>query len=81
MKKNDQYIELSNEEIRLGFVSSCVEFLSSKLGMPYRETFAKMKETGMLRNYLYKHYDVIHTESWENVTNDMIAYLNNRQAL
>ncbi|MCD8211373.1 MAG: hypothetical protein LUC37_07530 [Prevotella sp.] len=46
-------IKLSEEEIRLGFVASCVEFVATKLNKPYNEVFIRMKNVDMFRNYIY----------------------------
>lgn len=49
----EKYIELSNEEIRLGFVSTCIESVAAALKRPYHEVFLRMKKTGMIRDYIY----------------------------
>ncbi len=72
-------IKLSEEEIRLGFVASCVEFVATKLNKPYNEIFIRMKNVDMFRNYIYPCYDVLHTESWDNITEDLINFLNNEE--
>ncbi len=72
-------IKLSEEEIRLGFVASCVEFVATKLNKPYNEIFIRMKNVDMFRNYIYPCYDVLKTESWDNLTEDLIKFLNNEE--
>ena len=39
------------------------------------ERYDRMKAVGLIEKYIIPHYDVIHTESRENVTNDMIETL------
>ena len=65
----EKYIELSNEEIRLGFVSTCIESVAVALKRPYHEVFLRMKKTGMIRDYIY------HCDSLENVTAELIGLL------
>ena len=69
----EKYIELSNEEIRLGFVSTCIE---SVAGAP--KVFLRMKKTGMIRDYIYHCYDALHSDSLENVTAELIGLLKKR---
>lgn len=76
----EKYIELTPEEIRLGFVSSCVEFVASALKRPYKEVFHRMKHADMLEHYIYACYEPLHTESRENVTAELVELLNRREA-
>ena len=69
----EKYIELSNEEIRLGFVSTCIESVAAALKRPYHEVFL-----GMIRDYIYHCYDALHSDSLENVTAELIGLLKKR---
>lgn len=69
-----QYIQRTHEEIKLGFVASCIEFVAYALNRPYQEVYLRMDEAGIL-NYIYKHYNVIHTQSRDHVTEDLITML------
>ena len=71
----EKYIELSNEEIRLGFVSTCIESVAAALKRPYHEVFLRMKKTGMIRDYIYHCYDALHSDNLENVTAELIGLL------
>lgn len=68
-------IYLSNDEILMGFVASCIEDVAEKLGVDYAVVYDRMKAVGMIENYIIPHYDVLHTESRENVTAGMIETL------
>lgn len=59
----------------MGFVASCIEDVSEKLGVDYAVVYERMKAVGMIENYIIPHYDVLHTESRENVTAGMIETL------
>ncbi len=76
----DRYIELSQEEIRLGFVASCIEFVATALQRPYHEVFLRMKKAGMIRGYIYNCYEALHTDSRENVTAELVDYLNRKES-
>ncbi len=68
-------VYLSNDEILMGFVASCIEDVAEKLGVDYAVVYERMKAVGMIENYIIPHYDVLHTESRENVTAGMIETL------
>ena len=71
----EQLIELSQTEIKLAFVASCIEGTARALGKSYQEVFELMKRAEMISNYIWPNYEMLHTESRENVTNNMIEYL------
>ena len=71
----EQLIELSQTEIKLAFVASCIEGTARSLGKSYQEVFERMKRAEMISNYIWPNYEMLHTESRENVTNNMIEYL------
>ena len=68
-------IELSHTELILSFAASCIEGVARKLGIPYKEVFARMKRVGMIENYILPYYDTLHTESREHVTDNMVECL------
>jgi hypothetical protein len=71
----EQLIELSPTEIKLAFVASCIEGTARRLGKSYQEIYARMKSVGMIANYILPNYEVLHTESREHVTDNMINTL------
>lgn len=70
-------IQLTRTEIELGFAASCIEGAARRLGKPYQEIVARMKRVGMIDGYILPFYDVLHTESREHVTDNIIECLNN----
>ena len=68
-------IQRTDQEILMGFVASCIEDVAEKLGVDYAVVYERMKAVGMIENYIIPHYDVLHTESRENVTAGMIETL------
>ena len=68
-------IQRTDQEILMSFVASCIEDVADKLNLDYAEVYERMKVVGMIENYIIPHYDVLHTESRENVTAGMIDTL------
>ena len=68
-------IERTDQEILMGFVASCIEDVAEKLGLDYSEVYKRMKEVGLIENYIIPHYDALHTESRASVTAGMIETL------
>lgn len=65
-------INISQTQIVLAFVATCIEATARTLGVSYREVFLRMKRLGMIENYIFPNYGVLHTESRENIALDMI---------
>ncbi|MCQ2307485.1 MAG: DUF3791 domain-containing protein [Bacteroidales bacterium] len=65
-------MEISHEQIVLAFVATCVEATARHLGVTYMEVYSRMKKLDMIEKYIYPNYETLHTESRENVVNDMI---------
>lgn len=68
-------VQLTDTEIRMGFVASCIEDVADRLGVDYTEVYGRMKAVGLIENYIIPHYNVLHTESRENVTSGLIDTL------
>jgi len=63
---------LSQTQIELAFVSTCIEATARTLGVSYLEVFNRMKRLGIIENYIFPNYETLHTESRENIVLDMI---------
>lgn len=68
-------IQLSDDEIMMGFVASCIEDVAKATGNDYLEIYKQMDAVGMIDRYIIPHYDVLHTESRQNVTSGLIDTL------
>lgn len=68
--------QLSDDEIKMGFVASCIESAAERVGCRYDEMLDRMEAVNLLDKYIYPCYDALHTESRENLTDDIIATLN-----
>lgn len=73
----DNLIEIPKNQIIMAFVATCIEATARKLGVGYREVYERMARINMIDDYIYPCYETLHTESRDNIANDMIACLNN----
>lgn len=71
----NHHMESTHEEEVMAFVASCIEDVADKLNTPYIEVFNRMENVGMIDKYIYPCYDVLHTESRENLTQSLILTL------
>lgn len=76
----DSSINISHTQIVLAFVATCIEATARTLGVSYREVFLRMKRLGMIENYIFPNYGVLHTESRENLALDMIECMKSWEA-
>ncbi|MCD8270658.1 MAG: DUF3791 domain-containing protein [Parabacteroides sp.] len=76
----ERLLELSDIEIRMGFAASCVEAAVKQAGCSYKEMYQRMKRVGLINKYILRHYDTIHTESRENITENILECLDNWEA-
>ena len=68
-------IQLSKEEIVMGFVASCIEDVADTLGVDYYEVYRRMDAVMMIDEYIIPNYEVLHSESRKNVTEGLIDTL------
>ena len=71
----ENMIQLSTEEIIMGFVSSCIEDVAAVLGLDYLEVYQRMNAVKMIDEYIIPSYEVLHSESRKNVTKGLIDTL------
>mgnify|MGYP004448922289 CR=1 FL=1 len=64
-------ISLNQVQIQLA-----IEATARTLGLSYKNVYARLKRIGAIENYIYPHYNVLHTESRENVVRDIISLMN-----
>ncbi len=76
----EKWIELSKEEIKMGFLAQCVEALAEMLDEDYTKMFKRMEAADMTEGYILKHYEPLHTQSWENVIEELKELLVNRES-
>ncbi|MDE5572611.1 MAG: DUF3791 domain-containing protein [Muribaculaceae bacterium] len=72
--------QLTDEEIKIGFVASCIESAAERLGCQYDEMLGRMEKVGLIDNYIYPHYEALHSEDRNNLTDNIIETLNRWEA-
>jgi hypothetical protein len=57
------------------FAASCVEAAARKVGCSTGEMYRRMKQVGLISGFILPGYDVLHTQSREHVTEDVLGAL------
>ena len=57
------------------FLASCVECAADYEGISAEEMYSRMHKVGLIEDYIIPCYDVLHTESRQNVTLDIVKTL------
>ncbi len=69
-------MDSKHQEYRMIFVASCIESVASKLNCSSSDVYQRMQDVNLIEGYILKHYEAIHSESRENITNDILDCLN-----
>ena len=73
----ENIIEISKVQVIMAFVATCIEATARLLNTSYKEVYQRMKIVGMIEHYIIPHYEVLHSESRENIAESMVECLNN----
>lgn len=65
----------------LEFVTYCISKLAQVLKMPQREVYRRLKESGILYDYIVPSYDVLHTFSSRYLVEDLTDYMREKGVL
>lgn len=65
----------------LEFVTYCISKLSQVLSLPQREVYRRLKESGILYDYIVPSYDVLHTFSSRYLVDDLTDYMREKGVL
>ncbi|MBP3642705.1 DUF3791 domain-containing protein [Parabacteroides johnsonii] len=65
----------------LEFVTYCISKLSQVLKLPQREVYRRLKDSGILYDYIVPSYDVLHTFSSRYLVEDLIDYMREKGVL
>lgn len=75
-----KWIQLSEDEIKFGFLARCIEALAEKENCNYLEMLYRLENVNMTEGYILKHYNVLHTESMENIVCDLNSLFHKRES-
>ena len=64
-----------NGENRNIFAASCIESVAAALQQPAADVYQRMKRVNLIDEYILPCYEVLHSESRESVTQDIIRTL------
>lgn len=76
----DGYIQLSDDQIIMGFVASCIEDVANRMGISHADMYIRMNAVGMIDQYIIPCYSTLHTESRETLTTSLIETLTRWEA-
>lgn len=65
----------SEEECKTIFVASCIETAAKAAGMTADAMYQRMLRVGLISDYILPCYEVLHAESRENITKDILETL------
>lgn len=65
----------------LEFVTYCICKLSQTLNISQREVYRRLKESGILYDYIVPSYDVLHTFSSRYLVEDLTDYMREKGVL
>ena len=76
----EKWIQLSNEEIRFGFLAQCIEALADTEKCDYIEMLNRLEKSNMTEGYILAHYETLHTESMANIISELTELLHKRES-
>lgn len=76
----EKWIQLSSEEIRFGFLAQCIEAFADAENCNYIDMLERLEAVNLTEGYILAHYDVLHTESMENIIFELQELLHKRES-
>ena len=65
---------------KIHFVVMAIESGAKRMNIPAQDMAQRLIKTDLIHKRLIRHYDVLHTQSLEYVTDDIVETLKNREA-
>ena len=65
----------------IDFVTYCIGNLSRRLNLSAGDVYRRLKQSGILTDYIIPSYDVLHTFSKEYLLEDLIEYMREKEVL
>jgi hypothetical protein len=76
---DQEYDKMTPEQLE--FAVFCVGSVADKLGKSATEIYDLMKQHRVLQDYIVDFYDVLHTQSQEYITDDIINFMKEKGLL
>ena len=71
----ESIIEIPKSQVMMAFVATCIEATARLLNASYKDVYQRMKNVGLIEHYILPHYEVLHSESRENIAEGMVECL------
>lgn len=71
-----QNTKISKEQIVMAFVATCIETTARFLNVSYKDVYQRMKNVGMIDNFIIPNYEPLHSESREVLAERLVECLN-----
>lgn len=56
---------------KISFAIFCIENTARSLGISGTKMYDKLEKSGLIDDYIFAHYDTLHTQSKEYIINDI----------
>ncbi len=73
----EQIRKIPKEQIIMAFVATCIEATARLTNTSYIEVYNRMRNVGLIENYIVPNYKTLHTESREVLVSRILECLNN----
>lgn len=70
-------VEIPKTQVVMAFVATCIETTARWLGISYKDVYQRMKRVNLIEQYILPHYEALHTESRENLAEDLVECMKN----
>jgi hypothetical protein len=69
------------DKYTLGFVTYCIISLARKLNLSQTDVYNRLRQSGILYDYIVPSYDVLHTFSTEYLMEDLVDFMKEKGVL
>ena len=73
----EQIVEIPKTQVIMAFVATCIEATARILNIDYKEVYRRMKRVELIERYILPNYELLHSESRENVAAGIAECLKN----
>ena len=73
----EQLVEIPKTQVMMAFVATCIETTARFLNSDYKEVYQRMKRVGLIERYILPNYELLYSESRENVAAGIAECLKN----
>lgn len=74
------HIQLSDNEVKIGFLSQCIEVLADAENCHYIDMLNRLEKADMTEGYILSCYDTLHTQSWDIIISELKDLLHTRES-